>query len=136
MASKKHLALTTAMAATLTSLSACSSGNDWDDSYADKDTAVCVDEAGRRVDDSSCRSPRVGGAGAGLLAWYYINRGSRLPYYGDSVRDPKLGIKGSPTPAAGASYASAPSHTNLTRSAAKARGGFGSSGRSFGSGRS
>ncbi|WP_309751574.1 hypothetical protein [Novosphingobium sp.] len=134
MASKKHLALTTAMAATLSSLSACSSGNDWDDSYADKDTAVCVDEAGRRVDDGNCRTPRI--AGAGLLAWYYINRGSRLPYYGDSVNDPKLGIKGSRTPAAGTSYASAPSHTNLTRSAARARGGFGSSGRSFGSGRS
>lgn len=134
MASKKHLALTTAMAATLTSLSACSSGGDWDDSYAEKDTAICVDEAGRRVDDSNCRAPRI--HGAGLLAWYYINRGSRLPYYGDSVGDPKLGIKGSRTPTAGASYASAPSHTNMTRSAARARGGFGSSGRSFGGGRS
>ena len=136
MAIKKHLVLTTAMAATLTSLSACSSGNDWDDSYAEKDTAVCVDEAGRRVDDDNCRRPRSGIGGAGFLAWYYISRGSRLPYYGDSVNDPKLGIKGSRSPAAGASYASAPSHTNLTRSAAKARGGFGSSGRSFGSSRS
>lgn len=134
MATKKHLALTTAMAATLTSLSACSSGTDWDDSYADKDTAVCVDEAGRRVDDGQCRSPRIGGAG--LLAWYYINRGSRLPYYGDSVNDTKLGIKGSRVPAAGVSYASAPSQSNMTRSSARARGGFGSSGRSFGGGRS
>lgn len=134
MATKKHLALTTAMAATLSSLSACSSGDDWDDSYADKDTAICVDEAGKRVDDANCRAPHI--RGGGFLAWYYINRGSRLPYYGDSVNDPKLGIKGSRTPTPGASYASAPAHTNLTRSAARARGGFGSSGRSFGGGRS
>ena len=131
---KKQLALTTAMAATLTSLSACSSGGDWDDSYADTDTAVCVDEYGRRVDDSNCRTSHI--RGGGYHGWYYINRGSRLPYYGDSVNDPKLGIKGSKTPLAGASYASAPMHTNMTRSAAKARGGFGSSGRSFGGGRS
>ncbi|MBA4162278.1 MAG: hypothetical protein C0515_09435 [Novosphingobium sp.] len=133
MAMKKQLALTTAMAATLTSLSACSSGNDWEGSYADNDTRVCVDEAGRRVDDSQCRSYIRGG---GYYGWYYVNRGSRLPYYGDSVRDTKLGIKGSPAPVAGRSYADAPSHTNLTRSAAMSRGGFGSSSRSFGGGRS
>ena len=131
---KKQIALTTAMAATLGSLSACSSGGDWDDSYADSDTAICVDEAGRRVDDSNCRSPHI--RGGGYHGWFYVNRGSRLPYYGDSVSDPKLGIKGSRTATPGVSYASAPIHTNLTRSAAKARGGFGSSGRSFGGGRS
>lgn len=129
----KQLALTTAMAATLTSLSACSSGSDWDGSYADNDTRVCVDEAGNRVDDSQCGSHIRGG---GYYGWYYVNRGSRLPYYGDSVNDAKLGIQGSKTPLAGKNYASAPSHTNLTRSAAKSRGGFGSSGRSFGGGRS
>jgi len=52
------------------------------------------------------------------------------------VNDPKLGIQGSKTPATGKSYASAPAHTNLTRSAAMSRGGFGSSSRSFGGGRS
>lgn len=131
---KKQLKLTSAMAATLTSLSACSSGSDWDDSYADRDTAICVDEAGRRVDDSNCRSPHI--RGGAYHGWYYVNRGSRLPYYGDSVNDPKLGIKGSKTPVAGTSYASAPEHTNMTRSAARARGGFGSSGHFFGGGRS
>lgn len=130
---KKQLALTTAMAATLTSLSACSSGNEWEGSYADNDTRVCVDEAGRRVDDSQCRSHIRGG---GYHGWYYINRGARLPYYGDSVKDPKMGIRGSATPIAGRSYVDAPAHTNLTRSAAMSRGGFGSSGRSFGGGRS
>lgn len=130
---KKQLALTTAMAATLTSLSACSGGGDWEGSYADNDTRVCVDEAGRRVDDGQCNNHIRGG---GYHGWYYVNRGSRLPYYGDSVNDPKLGIKGSQTPVAGKSYFNAPAHTNLTRSAAMARGGFGSSGRSFGGGRS
>lgn len=131
---KKKLALTSAMAATLTSLSACSSGDDWDDNYADNDTAVCVDENGRRVDDSNCRSQHI--RGGGFYGWYYINRGSRLPYYGDSVRDTKLGIKGSAVATPGVNYATSPPHTNMTRSAAKARGGFGSSGRSFGGGRS
>ena len=129
----KQLALTTAMAATLSSLSACSSGNDWDGSYADNDTRVCVDEAGNRVDDRQCGSHIRGG---GYYGWYYVNRGSRMPYYGDSVNDPKLGIQGSKTPVTGKSYASAPAQTNLTRSAAKSRGGFGSSSRSFGGGRS
>lgn len=131
---RKQITLTTAMAATLTSLGACSSGNDWDDSYAERDTAVCVDEAGRRVDDSNCRTNHI--RGGGYHGWYYINRGSRLPYYGDSVTDPKLGIQGSRTARPGVSYASAPEHTSMTRSAARARGGFGSSGRSFGGGRS
>lgn len=129
----KQLALTTAMAATLTSLSACSSGDHWEGSYADNDTRVCVDENGNRVDDSQCHNHIRGG---GYHGWYYVNRGSRMPYYGDSVNDPKLGIKGSKTPVAGKSYASAPAHTNLTRSAAMSRGGFGSSSRSFGGGRS
>jgi hypothetical protein len=133
MAMNKQLALTTAMAATLTSLSACSSGNDWDGSYADNDTRVCVDESGKRVDDSQCNNRIHGG---GYHGWFYVNRGSRMPYYGDSVNDSKLGIQGSKTPVTGKSYASAPAHTNLTRSAAMSRGGFGSSSRSFGGGRS
>lgn len=133
MAGRKQIALTTAMAATLTSLAGCSRQPDWDDNYAGNDTRVCVDEAGRRVADVSCNTPIRGG---GYHGWYYVNRGSRLPYYGDSVTDPALGIKGSRTPTAGINYASAPEHANMTRSAARARGGFGSSGRAFGGGRS
>lgn len=133
MAAKKQIALTTAMAATLSSLAGCSSNPDWDDNYASSDTAVCVDEAGRRVSDGNCRTQIRGG---GYHGWYYVNRGSRLPYYGDSVNDPSLGIKGSSNPTAGVNYASAPEHANMARSAARARGGFGSSGHSFGGGRS
>jgi hypothetical protein len=132
---KKQLFLTTAMAATL---SGCStSDDDWgSDVVADRDTRVCVDQNGYRVDDDDCeRTTYVRTGGAGFL-WYYVGRGSRLPYYGDSVRDPRLGLKGSYFPNKGVSYAKAPAAANMARSAAVSRGGFGSSGRSFGGGRS
>lgn len=132
---KKQLALTTAMAATLAALPGCSSGNDWDSGeVADRDTAICVDEKGQRVPDGNCRSPHI--SGGGYHGWYYVNRGSRLPYFGDSVRDTRLGVVGSSQPRPGVNYASAPESANITRSAARSRGGFGSSGRIFGGGRS
>jgi hypothetical protein len=130
---KKQLALTTAMAATLIALPACSTEDDWDGNYvADRDTAVCVDQNGYRVDDDYCDSNGFRGS----HAWYYMGRGSRIPYYGDSVRDARLGFVGSTAPTAGVDYARAPTAASMTRSAAVARGGFGSSGRSFGGGRS
>ena len=130
---RKQLFLTTAMAATLGSLGGCSSGNDWDDGeVASYDTAVCVDQNGLRVDDDYCDNDRYhGGHG-----WYYIGRGSRLPYYGDSIRDPKYGFKGTTSPESGKVYSRAPASTAMTRSSAIARGGFGSSSRGFSSGRS
>lgn len=133
----KQLFLTTAMAATLSTLSGCaSSDDDWgSDVVADRDTAVCVDENGYRVDDDSCdRTSRSHFSGGHM--WYYVNRGSRVPYRGDLVRDPRLGIKGSFFPANNVQYVRAPAATNMARSASVARGGFGSSGRSFGGGRS
>lgn len=133
----RKLLLTPAMAATLASLSACSSGDEWSEgAVADRDTRVCVNQAGQRVLDDECdeRSSRyVRGSGSG---WFYLGRGSRLPFYGDSVRDSRVGAVGSSVPEPGRSYASAPASTNMTRSAAVSRGGFGSSGRSFGGGRS
>lgn len=135
---KKQLFLTTAMAATLTTLSGCGSpDDDWGgDVVADRDTRVCVDQNGYRVDDDSCeRDTRVHSGGGGLF-WYYVGRGSRVPYYGDSVRDPRLGYKGSYFPAKGVQYAKAPAASAMSRSSAVSRGGFGSSRRSFGSGRS
>lgn len=140
MIATKNLVLTTAMAATLTALSGCSRGNDWDDNVvADRDTAVCVDQSGKRIADAGCQTQRSGGgmgSAAMLGYWYYMGRNSRVPYMGDSVNDPARGFIGSTTPRAGTSYASAPAAANMTRSAAVARGGFGSSGRGFGGGRS
>jgi hypothetical protein len=132
---KKQIFLTSAMAATLSSLSGCSSSDDWDGSvYAENDVGVCVDQNGYRVNDDFCDNDnfrRSSGYG-----WFYVSRGSRLPYYGDSIRDKKYGFKGSSTPDPSKVYARAPEATNLSRSTAMARGGFGSSSRSYGSGRS
>lgn len=138
---KKQILLTSAMATTLLSISACSSGDDWDGNvYADNDTQVCTDEVGIRVDDLWCDDDdgdgyvSFGGKKHKKKGWYYVSRGSPLPYYGDSTRDSKF--RGSTVAAAGTSYAKAPSTSNMTRSAAVSRGGFGSSSRSYGGGRS
>ena len=135
----KHLSMTTAMAAALIALPGCSSNNGWDDNaVADRDTAVCVDQEGKRVEDRRCNDGRRAGGSAlssGLL-WYYIARNSAVPYYGDSVRQGRYAGAGSFTPRAGASYFPAPARTSMTRSQAVSRGGLGSSGRRFGSGRS
>lgn len=132
----KQILLTSAMAATLIALPGCSSGNDWDDGVVvDRDTRFCVDQNGYRVEDYRCNSSGRTGFHGGH-GWYYVRSGSRLPYYGGSISDPKLGLKGSNTPEAGKAYGASPAHANMTRSAAVSRGGFGSSSRSFGGGRS
>lgn len=132
--SSKQLVLTSAMAATLASLPGCASNDDWNDGeIAAYDTRVCVDQNGYRVDDFGCDDGYIRGSGNG---WYYVGRRSRIPYWGDSVYDTRYGFTGSKTPTAGAVYAPAPSSTAMTRSAAVARGGFGSSSRGFGGGRS
>ncbi|MCY7397821.1 MAG: hypothetical protein LH466_03140 [Sphingomonas bacterium] len=135
----KQLTMTTAMAAALIALPGCSSNNGWDDNVvADRDVAVCVDQEGKRVEDRRCNEGQrsVGsGLSSGLL-WYYIGRNSAVPYYGDSVRQGRYAGAGAFTPRAGASYFPAPARTSMTRSQAVSRGGLGSSGRRFGSGRS
>lgn len=141
---KKQIFLTSAMAATLSSITGCSSADDWDgNSYADADTSVCVDQAGIRVEDLFCDDDDgdgfiyVGGIKKKKShGWYYVNRGSPLPYHGDSIRDSRYKFSGSSTPAAGAVYARAPASTNMTRSSAVSRGGLGSSSGSYGGGRS
>jgi hypothetical protein len=132
---KKQLTMTTAMATLLLGLPvACSSGNDWDDDViADRDTAVCVNQEGERVDDDYCDDDRGGGVSNAFL-WYYIGRNSAVPYYGDSIRHSRY--KGSYKPAPGVSYGKAPASTRMTRSTAVSRGGLGSSSRSYGGGRS
>ena len=130
------LVLTSAMAATLGGLSGCSEPVDpWEaNAIAAQDTAVCVDSQGYRVADYSCDN---GSSVSGTRSsWYYVRRGSAVPYYGDSLYDSRLAVRGSTVPEAGRTYTRAPATANMTRSAAVSRGGFGSSGRGFGSGRS
>jgi hypothetical protein len=138
MKSRKQLPLTSAMAAALMALPACSSGDDWNgDVVAKEDTAVCVDKEGKRVDDDRCapRTAHSGGSGVGsAFLWYYLGRNARLPYYGDSIHDRRFAGAGSFTPASRATYHSAPAETRMTRSAAVSRGGLGSSGRRYGGG--
>lgn len=132
----KQLTITTAMAAAMIALPGCSSNDGWDDNVvADRDVAVCVDQAGQRVQDYRCNTSGRSGGSSGLL-WYYIGRNSAVPYYGDSIHDRRYAGAGSFTPRAGASYFPAPARTSMTRSQAVSRGGLGSSGRRFGGGRS
>jgi hypothetical protein len=106
---------------------ACGPTSDYDvQEFADRDTAVCVDKQGRRVDDSNCRR---GYGGNGAFYPYYVNRGGPIPYYGDSVREARYRGGGGFRQTPGRSYYRAPASTTVTRSAAVSRGGFGSSAR-------
>ena len=137
---KKQLTMTTAMAAALMALPACSSHDDWNgDVVADRDTAVCVDKDGKRVDDSLCAPANsqannyhggYHGGGSNAFLWYYIGRQSAVPYYGESVRDTRFA--GSYQARNGVVYHAAPESTRMARSAAVSRGGLGSSSRRFG----
>ena len=132
---KKQLGMTTAMAATLLGTPGCSSGNEWnEDVVAERDTQVCLDSSNVRVDDDLCNDRYHSYYGG--YHGYYFGRGARLPYYGESVDDPRFRNTGSATPRSGATYDRAPVATRMTRSQAVARGGLGSSGRGFGGGRS
>ena len=135
---KKQLTMTTAMAAALLALPACSSNDGWDgDVVADQDTALCVNQQGERVDDDLCDDDRRSGSGmSSAFLWYYIGRNAAVPYYGDSIHDRRFRGHGSFNRAPGVNYGRAPASTRMTRSAAVSRGGLGSSGRSYGSGRS
>jgi hypothetical protein len=139
---KKQLSMTTAMAAALLSLPGCSSNDDWnEDVVADRDTAICVDKEGKRVDDNQCGQQTAihhsGGIGVGTaFLWYYLGRNSAVPYYGESIHNPRYAGLGAYEPRAGVNYARAPAASRMTRSSAVSRGGLGSSGRSFGGGRS
>lgn len=137
---RKQLSMTTAMAAALVALPACSSNDGWnEDVIADRDTAVCVDKQGSRVDDDLCDDDRGRSGGSSAFLWYYIGRSSAVPYYGDSIYDRRYarnGRAGSFAPQPGVNYARAPASTKMSRSQAVSRGGLGSSSRRFGGGRS
>lgn len=131
---KKQLTMTTAMAAALIALPACSSSNGWDeDVIADQNVAICVNPEGRRVDDDLCDDDRYRSNG---FLYYYLGRGSVIPYLGDSIRDRRFAGRGTFTRNPSAYYRRAPVESRITRSAAISRGGLGSSSRSFGGGRS
>ncbi len=91
---------------------------DWS---AQQDVAVCVRD-GVRVPNGNCAPTGYGGGGA----WYYYSRGTVIPYYGDRASG------GSFVRTSGATYFQAPVETSVSRSAAVARGGFGSSAHAFG----
>ena len=132
---KKQLTMTSAMAAALLALPACSGGDE--DEVAQADTAVCVNAEGERVDDDYCDNDRYRShGGSSAFLWYYLGRGSRIPYYGDSIRHQRYAGMGSFSPRAGANYGRAPVSTRVTRSQAVSRGGMGSKSRSYGGGRS
>jgi len=122
-----HLNLTLVAASAMT-LAACDDQPNQPDQWiAQQDTAICVDKSGNRVPDADCQTYHGGGGGVGTaFLWYYLGRSSAVPYYGERVSG------GSFTRTAGATYFHAPVGTAMTRSAAVARGGFGSSARSFG----
>ena len=122
-----NLTLTTALAATF--LAGCGQGEaewgDGEDVYADRDTAICVNREGERIDDDYCEDRRYGG---GFATFIYLGRGGYIPYYGERARPGSYYT----SPVAGANYARAPRAANMTRSAAASRGGFGSRARSNG----
>ena len=134
---KKQLAMTSAMAAVLIAVPACTSNDDWnEDVVATRDTAICVDQQGERVDDDLCDNDGYRGGGSNAFLWYYMRRSSPIPYYGDSIHHRRYSGYGSYQPASGIAYGRAPVSTSMKRSQAVSRGGFGSTARSYGGGRS
>ncbi len=135
---RKQLSMTTAMAAALVALPACSSNDGWnEDVVADRDTAICVNQQGARIDDDLCDDDHHhSGGGSNAFLWYYIGRNSAVPYYGDSIYDRRYARGGSFARRPGVDYSRAPTSTKMTRSQAVSRGGLGSSSRRFGGGRS
>jgi hypothetical protein len=123
----KDLRITTGVAAALLASACGQSADEGDNGWvADRDTAVCVDQQGARVPDDKCPQQRhaVASSFGSPFLWYYLGRSSALPFYGDRVSG------GAYAPTAGSTYYHAPGVTAMTRSAAIARGGFGSSARS------
>lgn len=137
---RPQLYLTSAMAAALLSLPACTSPkNEWEEVKADQDTAICTNAEGVRVADSNCANPTRAHSGPGIgsaFLLYYLGRNMRVPFLGDRVQETNRPGQGSFVPRQGASYARAPATSNITRSQAVSRGGLGARSSYFGSGRS
>jgi uncharacterized protein YgiB involved in biofilm formation len=124
-----NLTITSALASAF--LGACAQDNegaDWEDNssgYSRSDIAVCVDGQGHRIDDDYCDDDRDHHHGGSFI---YLARGSYIPYHGERAWAGTY----SNTPRPGTTYLRPPASTNMTRSAAISRGGFGSSARSSG----
>ncbi len=127
---KKQLGMTSTMAAAILALPSCEDPEPtWQ--TAQTDTAICVNREGERVDDDNCSNDR-GGSGLGnAFLFYYLGRGSAIPYYGSRIYDPRYRTYGSYSRQPGVTYARAPASTRIA-----SRGGFGSSARSYGGSRS
>ena len=125
----KQIHMTAAMAAAILALPGCEDPEPtWQ--TAQTETAICTTQSGERVDDDLCGDDYDNRGSNGFL-WYFIGRGSRVPYYYDSVRDPRY--RGSYQRSPTVTYARAPASTRVA-SPAVSRGGFGSSARSYGGG--
>lgn len=125
-----NLAITTALATAF--LGGCAqdpSEPDWDDNgnaFARRDVALCVNQQGERIDDDYCDDNHGYHSGGHFI---YVGRGGYIPYHGERARSGSY----TTVPRSGARYFFAHADTNMTRSAAISRGGFGSRARSSGS---
>lgn len=119
---KKQFVLTSTI---LASLAACSSQPSMDEDgwTSDRETAICVNKEGQRIDDDACDDDDGSNGMATAAMWYFIGANSRVPYYGERA------YGGSTVRKSGVSYYKAPAATQVTKSQAVSRGGFGSSAR-------
>lgn len=132
MMGRKHFNLTITTALATAFLGGCAQDPgeaDWDDSgnaFARRDVAVCVNQQGERIDDDYCDDNHGYHSGGHFI---YVGRGGYIPYHGERARAGSYAT----APRSGTQYYFAPGDTNMTRSAAISRGGFGSRARSSGS---
>jgi hypothetical protein len=124
----RKLKLTASLAAALTGLSGCASERR--ELLAEDNVRICVDEWGSRIDDDYCEDDD--GYRRGVGSFLYLRKGSPIPYYYDNVKDRKYAKYVSRSPLPG--FIRPPASANMARSSAVARGGLGSSSRSFGRG--
>lgn len=111
-------ALTTVLLASACGRPAYADGDD--DWQSDRDTRVCRDKRGLRVDEKYCKKGYTGGGNSAFM-WYYLGRGSYIPPVGSSLSRTNGSYRG----VAGRSYYSAPRAAPM---GAVTRGGFGSFG--------
>lgn len=75
-----HVSMLAILALSVLPIAACD-----DDGASDEATAVCVDKAGNRVDDSQCRQDYDHNDGLSPFEWYFIMSTLNQPAYGTQV---------------------------------------------------